>query len=64
MLQKFPVHKKHAMNCNVLGLHQSHGKLKEWFGQVDQVVDLLPFNVSNLELRVFMITVVFVNDIS
>jgi hypothetical protein len=52
------------MNCNVLGLYQSHGKLKEWFGQVDQVVDLLLFNVSNLELRVFMIAAVFVNDIS
>jgi hypothetical protein len=52
------------MNCNVLGLHQRHGELKEWFGQVDQVVDLSPFNVSNLELRVFMIAAVFVDDIS
>jgi hypothetical protein len=54
MLQKFPVHKKHAMNYNVLSLYQSHSKLKEWFGQVDQVVNLSPFNISNLELRVFV----------
>lgn len=64
MLQELPIHKEHAMNSHVFCLHQSHSELKERFGQVDQVVNLPPFNVSNFELGVFMITAVFVDDIS
>lgn len=52
------------MNRNIFGLHQSHSEPKERFGQVDQVVNLPPFNIGNLELRVFMIAAVFVDDIS
>lgn len=64
MLQQFPVHKEHTMNCDVSGLHQRHGELKERFGQMNQVVNLPPFNVSDLELRVFMIAAVFIDYIS
>ena len=52
------------MDCDVSGLHQSHGELKKWFGQMNEVVNLPPFNVSNLELRVFMIAAVFIDYIS
>lgn len=38
------------MNCHIFGLHQSHGELEERFSQVDQIVNLPPFNVSNFEL--------------
>lgn len=52
------------MDCDVSGLHQSHGELKKRFGQMNEVVNLPPFNVGNLELRVFMIAAVFVDYIS
>ncbi|KAK4866605.1 hypothetical protein LT330_008158 [Penicillium expansum] len=63
MLQKLPVYEEHTVDCNVSSLHQSHGEPKERFGQMNQVVDLPPFDISNLELRVFMITAVSVDDI-
>ena len=40
------------MDCDISGLHQSHGELKKRFGQMNEVVNLPPFHVSNLELRV------------
>lgn len=64
MLQKFSIHEEHAVNSHVFSLHKSHSELKEWFGQVDQIVNLPPFNIGNLELGVFMITAIFVDDIS
>ena len=38
------------MDCDVSGLHQSHGELEKRFGQMNEVVNLPPFNVGNLEL--------------
>jgi hypothetical protein len=52
------------MDYDISGLHQSHSELKERFGQMNEVVNLPPFNVSNLELRVIMIAAVFINYIS
>lgn len=52
------------MDCDISGLYQSHGELKKRFGQMNEVVNLPPFHVSNLELRVFMIAAVFINYIS
>lgn len=52
------------MDRNTFGPHQSHSEPKERFGQVGQIVNPSPFNIGNLELRVFMIAEVFVDDIS
>jgi hypothetical protein len=49
------------MDCNISNLHQSHSKLKERFGQMNQVVNLPPFNISNLELQVFIIAAIFID---
>jgi hypothetical protein len=54
------IHKEYAINCNVFSLHQNHSELKERLSQVDQVVNLPLFSVSDLELRVPMIRAVFV----
>ena len=64
MLEQFSVHKEHTMDCDISGLHQSHSELEERFGQMNQVVNLPPFNISNLKLRVFMIAAIFIDGTS
>lgn len=52
------------MDFDVFGFHQSYDGLEKRLGQKNEVVNLPPFNVSNFELRVFMIAAVFVEHIS
>lgn len=50
VFQELPVHKEDTVNSHVFCLHQSCCELEERPRQVDQIINLPPFSVSEFEL--------------
>jgi hypothetical protein len=51
------------MDSNFFCLHESHGEPEKRILQVGQIINLPPVNGSSLELGLFMIAAVLVNNV-
>lgn len=64
MFQQLSVDEKHTVDRDIFCLHEGHGELKEWLGQLQEVINLSPSIISDAELRVVMVIAVFINTVS
>jgi hypothetical protein len=63
MLQELPVHQENTVDSRIPCFDKRHRELKEWFCQLEKIINLSPLNIANFELRIIMILAIPVKTI-